>query len=364
MCSARYDDEVIVAPRGVPSRGRLTVPTDARGIVMSARIGDGTRHSVAGPEPGSAHLATLSFELLSDEELRDDHADADVELLATRFLAVTRWVRGLPACAGLSVGFFGAGTAGVAALWAASEDTEIVAVVARDSRLELARSRLPAVFAPTLLVVATGDPEVRLQNERCGRRLRCEHRIAVVPEDASRRRARPERWLVIDSRASGSPITSAVLRPRVRRPPDRHSDAEKGQVSVPRAGRGPYHPKAASRVATSKQLGLADATAMGVGGMIGGGIFSVLGVAIALAGNLAFACFILGAILAGATAWSYAGVTRRTGTPVGRSCSSVGTVTASWRPGCSGCWCSATWSRWRCTPSPSAGTRLPRSVST
>ena len=86
---------------------------------------------------------------------------------------------------------------------------------------------------------------------------------------------------------------------------------------MPRAGRGPYHPKAASRVATSKQLGLADATAMGVGGMIGGGIFSVLGVAIALAGNLAFACFILGAILAGATAWSYAGVTRRTGTSGG-----------------------------------------------
>jgi amino acid transporter/menaquinone-dependent protoporphyrinogen IX oxidase len=82
-------------------------------------------------------------------------------------------------------------------------------------------------------------------------------------------------------------------------------------------GRGPYHPKTASRTASSKQLGLADATAMGVGGMIGGGIFSVLGVAIALAGNLAFACFVLGAILAGATAWSYAGVTARTGTSGG-----------------------------------------------
>ena len=52
---------------------------------------------------------------------------------------------------------------------------------------------------------------------------------------------------------------------------------------------------------------------MGVGGMIGGGIFSVLGVAITLAGNLAFACFVLGALLAAGTAWSYAGVTARTG---------------------------------------------------
>jgi amino acid transporter len=60
-------------------------------------------------------------------------------------------------------------------------------------------------------------------------------------------------------------------------------------------------------------LNLLDATAMGVGGMIGGGIFSVLGVAISLAGNLAFVCFVLGGILAAATAWSYAGVTARAG---------------------------------------------------
>jgi hypothetical protein len=73
--------------------------------------------------------------------------------------------------------------------------------------------------------------------------------------------------------------------------------------------RGPYHPRAARPT----KLGLWDATAMGVGGMIGGGIFSVLGVAITLAGNLAFGCFVLGAVLAAGTAWSYAGVTARAG---------------------------------------------------
>lgn len=188
MCSARFEGEVVVVPRGVPSRGRLTAPRDARGIVMSARIGDGTRHSLVSPVLGSAHLATLSFALLSDAELRDDDHRADVELLAIRFLAVTCWVRQLPDLAGLPVGYLGAGAAGVAAVWAASEDVDIGAVVARDSRLERARSRLPAVFAPTLLLVGTGDPDVRLQNERSGRRLRCEHRIVVVPQDVSRDR--------------------------------------------------------------------------------------------------------------------------------------------------------------------------------
>lgn len=78
-------------------------------------------------------------------------------------------------------------------------------------------------------------------------------------------------------------------------------------------GRGPYHPRASVQRDRGRVLGLVDATAMGVGGMIGGGIFSVLGVAITLAGNLAFGCFVLGGILAAATAWSYAGVTARSG---------------------------------------------------
>ena len=75
----------------------------------------------------------------------------------------------------------------------------------------------------------------------------------------------------------------------------------------------PYHPRAAQVRSEERRLRVSDATAMAVGGMIGGGIFSVLGVAITLAGHLAFACFVLGGILAGATARSWAGVTARSG---------------------------------------------------
>ena len=52
---------------------------------------------------------------------------------------------------------------------------------------------------------------------------------------------------------------------------------------------------------------------MAVGGMIGGGIFSVLGVAITLAGHLAVGCFVVGAGIAAVTARSFAGVTARAG---------------------------------------------------
>jgi len=45
---------------------------------------------------------------------------------------------------------------------------------------------------------------------------------------------------------------------------------------------------------------------MAIGGMIGGGIFSVLGVTIDLAGHLAFAAFLVGAVIAALTARAYA----------------------------------------------------------
>jgi amino acid transporter len=52
---------------------------------------------------------------------------------------------------------------------------------------------------------------------------------------------------------------------------------------------------------------------MAVGGMIGGGIFSVLGVTVDLAGHLAFACFLLGGAVALITAHSYATLSLRAG---------------------------------------------------
>ena len=52
---------------------------------------------------------------------------------------------------------------------------------------------------------------------------------------------------------------------------------------------------------------------MAIGGMIGGGIFTVLGVTVDLAGHLAFGCFVLGGVIALITAHSYAVLSLRAG---------------------------------------------------
>ena len=57
---------------------------------------------------------------------------------------------------------------------------------------------------------------------------------------------------------------------------------------------------------STERLGLKELVAMGVGAMVGGGIFSVLGLAVGLAGHAAPIAFLLGGIMALLTGLSYA----------------------------------------------------------
>ncbi len=180
-----YDDEVVVAPERIAVPGHLVVPAGARGLVLFAHGSGSSRLSprnrfVAERMQAAGH-ATLLFDLLSDEEARDRANVFDTELLAIRLLVATRWARRHPACTGLPVGYFGASTGAGAALLAAAEDPTVAAVVSRGGRPDLAGARLTAVFAPTLLIVGGADPAVRAINEEAARRLRCEHRLVVVP---------------------------------------------------------------------------------------------------------------------------------------------------------------------------------------
>ena len=79
-----------------------------------------------------------------------------------------------------------------------------------------------------------------------------------------------------------------------------------GRLSEGRRRKPPYHPRSeARRQRGGGLLGLREASAMAIGGMIGGGIFSVLGVTIDLAGHLAFAAFLIGGAIAALTAHAY-----------------------------------------------------------
>jgi putative phosphoribosyl transferase len=166
--------------------GYLTVPEDGPGIVVFAHGSGSSRHSprnryVAGVL-NEAGLGTLLVDLLTPEEEADRANVFDIGLLAGRLAEVTRWLRAQQRAARAAVGYFGASTGAAAALRAAAEPgAGIAAVVSRGGRPDLARPRLAAVTAPTLLIVGGRDEVVLDLNRRAQAELRCQNGLAVVP---------------------------------------------------------------------------------------------------------------------------------------------------------------------------------------
>jgi putative phosphoribosyl transferase len=177
--------EIEVEP-GVVLNGDLWLPEDARGLVIFAHGSGSSRLSPRNREVAASlnerRLATLLFDLLSDEEAAQRVNVFDIELLAARLVAVTRWAQGEPGIEELPLGYFGASTGAAAALCAAAElGSGIGAVVSRGGRPDLAASMLTDVQSPTLLIVGGADWQVLELNEQAAKLLHCEHELAVVP---------------------------------------------------------------------------------------------------------------------------------------------------------------------------------------
>ncbi|MFN2590448.1 MAG: dienelactone hydrolase family protein [Actinomycetota bacterium] len=172
------------APVSLP--GDVVIPANAGGVVVFAH-GSGSsrmspRNRMVAERLHDEGLATLLFDLLTDEEAGDRALVFDIPLLGDRLVAATDFVRSRSDVGALPVGYFGASTGAGAALWAAAVvDPPIGAVVSRGGRPDLAAERLGDVRSPTLLLVGERDPEVLHLNEEARAALRCESDLIVVP---------------------------------------------------------------------------------------------------------------------------------------------------------------------------------------
>jgi len=132
-----------------------------------------------------AGLGTLLFDLLTaDEEAVDLHTRElrfDIPLLTRRLSATTRWVLQQDGLQGLPLGYFGASTGAAAALAASCDWPQVLAVVSRGGRPDLAGPALPRVQAATLLVVGGLDQQVIELNRQALAELGCEARLEIVP---------------------------------------------------------------------------------------------------------------------------------------------------------------------------------------
>lgn len=165
--------------------GTITVPGKAVGLVIFAHGSGSSRLSPRNTRVAQAfserRLATLLFDLLTEDEAADRANVFDIPLLGSRVVEAIGWARADSAVGELPIGLFGASTGAAAALVAAADcPDDVAAVVSRGGRPDLAAGHLPRVRAPVLLVVGEWDHEVIRLNAAAARALRCPHELSIV----------------------------------------------------------------------------------------------------------------------------------------------------------------------------------------
>ena len=181
---------ILVELADVALNGDLSLPADARGLVVFAHGSGSSRHSSRNRAVAEAlhqgRLGTLLLDLLTEHEERSDEVTAefrfDIPLLGERVIAAVDWTAAHEPTSQLPLGLFGASTGAAAALIAAAKRPKKVrAVVARGGRPDLAADALEAVRAPTLLIVGGRDDVVIELNREAHGRLSATKELQIVP---------------------------------------------------------------------------------------------------------------------------------------------------------------------------------------
>ncbi|MHC1719820.1 MAG: dienelactone hydrolase family protein [Clostridiaceae bacterium] len=179
--------KIVHIPEGeVRLEGSLEIPMGAKGIVLFAHGSGSSRHS-----PRNSYVAEvlkkhgigiLLFDLLTTEEDLYYDMRFNIDLLARRLTAATRWLKDQDETNKLTIGYFGASTGAAAAIQsAASTSIKINAIVSRGGRPDLAWPYLDIVDAPVLLIVGGNDDVVIELNQKAYDKVNTIKQLEIVP---------------------------------------------------------------------------------------------------------------------------------------------------------------------------------------
>ena len=187
MDKMKTTESLVYIPNGkVTLVGSLAIPEGASGIVLFAH-GSGSsrlspRNNFVAEVLRSQGLATLLLDLLTPEEDSDYEMRFDINLLAHRLVAVTKWLQEQPEMKNFAIGYFGASTGAAAAIQSAAVlPKQISAIVSRGGRPDLAMAYLAKIEAPTLLIVGGYDDVVIELNKEAYDGLACIKKMEIVP---------------------------------------------------------------------------------------------------------------------------------------------------------------------------------------
>lgn len=172
---------------GLNLKGILTIPENATGMVIFSH-GSGSsrlspRNNYVANVLNERGLATLLFDLLTEEEDRIYENRFNIDVITMRLIDVTQWVQNQKESKEMVLGYFGASTGAASALRAAAFlGEDIKAVVSRGGRPDLAMQELDKVTAPTLLIVGGWDQQVIQFNEKAYQALKSNRKMEIIPE--------------------------------------------------------------------------------------------------------------------------------------------------------------------------------------
>lgn len=164
------EQQVVVSGGPVLLNGVLSRPVGAANIVVFPymRVAEaGNEKMLRGLERlaracRQAGMDTLLVNLLTPEDEELDRATGffreNIDVLHQRVTGIANWLIYQAEPGGISMGYVGAGVCGAAILAAAATRPDAIhSIVAIAPRIDLVRSALPEVIAPTLLIVGEQD---------------------------------------------------------------------------------------------------------------------------------------------------------------------------------------------------------------
>ncbi|MDF2940713.1 MAG: dienelactone hydrolase, partial [Gammaproteobacteria bacterium] len=115
---------VSISVQGLKLEGLLRLPANPVGIVLfSHGCGSGrfsSRNNFVAEVLYNAGIASLLFDLLTEQEDEVYENRFNIELLTTRLVTITQWVKQQSTLSNLPIGYFGASTGAASALKAAA----------------------------------------------------------------------------------------------------------------------------------------------------------------------------------------------------------------------------------------------------
>lgn len=193
--STKRENLIQVNAGAVVLQGLLNMPADARGVVILTHDMESVQdppHAYAlalAQAFSTVRIATLPVDLFTREEQQLDAQTGffrtNTSIMEQRIRGIAAWLTQNPATQNLSIGYFGAGVSGAAAVIAAAMRPDVVqAVVLAGGRIDLAQEYLRRLLAPTMLIAAQNDSVSVRMNQDALEHIRGTKRLELVPADA------------------------------------------------------------------------------------------------------------------------------------------------------------------------------------